>query len=277
MGIQERFVEKKGNYRLLHRKWPAKARKAIWWLMGLELLGLVPILVIFGISQPDLYRTDLWRIGYLNGYNSNPNRVLYAYANYQPMPPVALVWTRTLTDFNVAISVVSLFLLLSKLIGFIMRVWFPIVATFFNICLVALYAVSTYGQIGPDYTDDRYPAPAAWYFRYGCGLAKQYNAYKSCQIAQSSLGVTFYMLALYLIYLGFSLYAMWPNPDNDLPDEDDDDAMSEETRQEYKNWEMQNMKTPTGVSVTPFTPRTQAFHTLDRTLPLRQPSGPRYV
>lgn len=76
---------------------------------------------------------------------------------------------------------------------------------------------------------------------------------------------------------------MWPNPDNDLPDEDDDDEMSEAQRQEYKNWEMQNMKTPTtAVMSTPFTPRTQAFHTLDRTLPLRQPqaqqsTGPRYV
>lgn len=93
-----------------------------------------------------------------------------------------------------AISVVSLFLLLAKLIAFIMKVWYPIVATFFNVALVALYTVSTYGQIGPDYTDDRYPAAAAWYFRYGCDLAKPHGAYKSCQIAQSSLGLTFFML-----------------------------------------------------------------------------------
>lgn len=86
---------------------------------------------------------------------------------------------------------------------------------------------------------------------------------------------------MYVVNLGFCCYAMWPNPANDIPDEDEDeDTMSEETRQEYKNWEMQNMKTPTAaVTPTPFTPRTQAFHTLDRTLPLRQPSatGPRYV
>ena len=88
----------------------------------------------------------------------------------------------------------SLFFLLAKLIAYIMRVWFPVLATFFNLCLVVLYTVSVYGQIGPDYTDDRYPAAAAWYFRYGCGLAKPYGAYKSCQIAQSSLGITFYML-----------------------------------------------------------------------------------
>lgn len=93
-----------------------------------------------------------------------------------------------------AISVISLFFLLAKLIAYIMRVWFPIVAVFVNTCIAVLYAVSVYGQIGPDYADERYPAPAAWYFRQGCDLAKRYNAYSSCQIAQGSLAVTLYML-----------------------------------------------------------------------------------
>lgn len=102
MGFTDRLTEKKdkikskkGKYHPVHRKWPKKARKAMWWLMGLELVGLVPILVIFGIAQPDLYRTDMWKIGYLNGLNSNPNRVLYAYANYKPLPEVAFIWTKT--------------------------------------------------------------------------------------------------------------------------------------------------------------------------------------
>lgn len=99
-----------------------------------------------------------------------------------------------LTDFNVAISIISLFFLLAKLIAFIMRVWFPVIAILINVAIATLYAVSTYGQIGPDYADERYPAPAAWYFRYGCDLSKPSGNYKSCQIAQSSLGVTLYML-----------------------------------------------------------------------------------
>lgn len=98
-----------------------------------------------------------------------------------------------MTNFNVAISVISLFFLLAKLIAFIMKLWFPIIATFVNIALLALYTVSVYGQIGPDYADPRYPAPAAWYFRYGCGLAKRYGVYKSCKIAQGSLAATLYM------------------------------------------------------------------------------------
>ncbi len=95
MSTEEQISEKKGKYRPVHRIWPKKTRKAIWYLMAVELLGLIPLLVIFGISQPDLYRSDLWRIGYLNKFNSNPNRVLYAYANYKPLPDVAFVWTKT--------------------------------------------------------------------------------------------------------------------------------------------------------------------------------------
>ena len=93
-----------------------------------------------------------------------------------------------------AISVISLFFLLAKLISFIMKVWLPALAVFINVAMVALYTVSTYGQIGPDYADEQYPAPVAWYFRYGCDMAKPYGAYKSCQIAQGSLAVTLYML-----------------------------------------------------------------------------------
>lgn len=89
-----RFNKFKG-YRPIHRKWPKKARKATWALMILELAVLVPILVIFGIAQPDLYRSDLWSVGYQNKLNSNPNMIIYAFANHKPQPRVPLVWSQT--------------------------------------------------------------------------------------------------------------------------------------------------------------------------------------
>ena len=198
---------------------------------------------------------------------------------------------RRLTNFNVAISIVSLFFLLAKLIAFIMKVYYPVLAIFVNTALAALYTVSVYGQIGPDYADSRYPAPAAWYFRKGCDLAKPYGKYKSCQIAQASLGVTLLMLyansvvrrhheraetrltlvtsVVYLVNLGVAVHAMWPNEENTVEDDEDGDL----TASEYKRrgaWEMQSWKSPAAVHESPFTPRTQAFHTLDRQLPLRR-------
>ena len=79
------------GYFLLHRKW--RVRKPMYWLMVAELAGLVPILVLFGIQQPDLYRTKFWQIGYNEGFNSNPNMILYAYANHRPLPKIPLVWS----------------------------------------------------------------------------------------------------------------------------------------------------------------------------------------
>lgn len=83
------------SYRILHRKWPKVARKATLWLMPVELAGLITVLVIFGIAQPDLYRSRMWHIGFEHGLNSNPSMVLYAHVNNTPLPKVPLVWSRT--------------------------------------------------------------------------------------------------------------------------------------------------------------------------------------
>ncbi len=93
------FSAKERSYRLVHRKWPTISRKATVWLMPLELAGLISVLVIYGISQPDLYRTKMWQIGYDNGLNSNPNMILYAYANFKPLPKVPLIWSSTYVLF----------------------------------------------------------------------------------------------------------------------------------------------------------------------------------
>lgn len=70
--------------------------------------------------------------------------------------------------------------------------------------------------------------------------------------------------AIYLVGLGFSIYAMLPNKRNDVNDEDDDDNLSTGSADPKYNMEMQGMGSPREM---PFTPRTQAFHTLDRKMP----------
>jgi hypothetical protein len=62
-------------------------------LMAFEFLGTVATLVLFGIASPDQYRTALWQIGADNGFNSSPQTILYAYANYRPIPTTPMVWT----------------------------------------------------------------------------------------------------------------------------------------------------------------------------------------
>ncbi|KAL1865294.1 hypothetical protein VTK73DRAFT_5295 [Phialemonium thermophilum] len=250
------------TYKILFRKW--RSRAPLWYLMVAELAGLVPCLVLFSIARPDLYRTQFWQIGFDMKMNSNPSMILYAIANGRPLPSIPFVWSSTLTNFNVAISIVSLFLLLTKMITFIMRVWYPLFGVLAGIAMTALYAASVYGQAGPDHADSRYPSSSPWYIRLSCDVAKPYGAVQHCMLAKGTFAVTVYMLTIYLANLGLSIWSMLPNKKMD--DEEEIDSPAESTSPAtFKEWEMQ----PTAGSSTPFTPRTQAFNTLDRKLPLR--------
>jgi hypothetical protein len=77
----------------LSRKW--RWPKVLIALMVFELAGTVAALALFGIADPDLFRTALWQVGSDNGFNSSPSQILYAYANYWPIPKTPFVWSQT--------------------------------------------------------------------------------------------------------------------------------------------------------------------------------------
>lgn len=255
------------TYILLRRQW--RSTRAMYFTMIAELLGTVALLVLFGISQPDLYRTKLWRAGHELGFNSSPNVILYAYANYEPQPTLPFVWSQAITDFNVAISVLSLFLLLSKLIAFIMHVWFPIVAMAINISLTVLYIVSIYGQAGPDYLDPNYPSSVAWYIAKPCTVAANLSVQGNCKMAKGAFAATCIMFGIYLVNIGLTVWALLPNPANDIVDDEDDDDSSPTALKKGGNWQMHSIPPTPRTGTIPFTPRTMAFNTLERKLPLR--------
>lgn len=76
----------------LPRHWSSP--RLIYGLFGLEFCGTVAALAFFGIAAPDLFRSKLWEDGGLNGFNSNKNIVVYAYANYTAIPKIPLVWSQ---------------------------------------------------------------------------------------------------------------------------------------------------------------------------------------
>lgn len=239
-------------------------------VMIAELLGTVAVLVMFGVAQPDLYRTKLWRAGHELGFNSSPNVILWAYANYEPLPKLPFVWSQTITDFNVAISVLSLFLLLSKLIAFIMHVWFPIVALFINLALAALYSASLGGQAGPDYLDPDHPSRVAWYIAKPCTVAANQDIQSSCREAKGAFAAACFMLSIYVINLGLNIWALLPNEaDKQNFKDDDDESGSPAALKKGDGWEMQGVPPTPRTGAMPYTPRTMAFNTLDRNLPLR--------
>lgn len=180
----------------------------------------IAALALFGIADPDLYRTKLWQAGSDAGFNSNPNELLYAYANYRPIK-TPLVWSSlyvkaslqftanearqekqkadntisSVTTFNVIISVLSMFILLVKSVLFVMHIWVPIVSVFTHALLCALYAVSTHAQVSPDMSDPKHPQPGApWYITKSCSSVNQPSIIGYCKQAKASFGVTVCML-----------------------------------------------------------------------------------
>ncbi|KAI4137293.1 MAG: hypothetical protein L6R39_007361, partial [Caloplaca ligustica] len=149
------------------RKW--KTPRVIIPLFVVELVFEIAALALYGIAQPNLYRTKLWKEGSLHGWNSNPNEIIYAYANYRPIH-TPLPWSQFVTNFNVIIAVLALFLLLCKAIMYICHIFHPLMSTIIHAALVALYAVSIHAQAAPDMSDPDHPQPGApWYITKSCG------------------------------------------------------------------------------------------------------------
>ncbi|KAF2461406.1 hypothetical protein BDY21DRAFT_278486 [Lineolata rhizophorae] len=177
---------------ILSRRWRHPA--AVIGLMVLEFCLTVPILALFGIASPDLYRTKLWEDGADNGFNSSPQTLVYAAANYRPMD-VPDVWSQFTTNFNLVISVLSTFILLTKSVMFIMHTFIPLISLLSHALLVALYAVSVRYQTAPDTNDPDHPQNGPpWYITKDCGVASDPNNVGYCKQAKTAFILTCLML-----------------------------------------------------------------------------------
>jgi len=254
-------------------KWP----KVLIGLMVLELAGTVAALALFGIASPDAYRTELWRVGSDNGFNSSPDEILYAYANYRPIPTTPMVWSSFITNFNVVVSVLSMFILLVKLVMFVVHMWFPILSVVVNVIIVALWAVSIYGQAGPDYSDPEHPSSVAWYITKSCSYADASGNTHNCLLAKGTFATTCIMLSIFFLNLLLGIWSMLPTKAMREARNTDVDELNESPASDHageKIWEMKTVSKAASATRQPFTPRTLAFNTLDRQLPLRNDTCP---
>lgn len=174
-------------------------------LFVFELLLSIAALALFGIAQPDLYRTRFWKEGSLHGWNSNPNEIIYAYANHRPIH-TPLPWSQFVTSFNVVISVLSLFILLVKGIMFIMHVFYPLLSALIHAVLIALYAVSIHAQAASDMSDPDHPQKGApWYLTKSCGPPVSTDLVGYCKQAKGAFAVTVLLWYAILHFILLSL------------------------------------------------------------------------
>ncbi|KAH9822908.1 hypothetical protein Tdes44962_MAKER00736 [Teratosphaeria destructans] len=251
--------------------------------MALEVPLTVACLTLFGIADGDTYRTKLWQNGYDKGFNSPPNEVLYDYANYRK-PHVPLCWSSFLVQYQIVISVLSMFLLLVKSVMYTMHCWVPLLSAFVSALEIVLYAIALRNQSAPDLSDSKYPNHGLpWMMSKGCKYAEPGN-WGYCMQARASYGVTIVMIILFFAYLCLSFYStLRPMPEEKLQrsiDRKEDiemkkvlsyyntqDELSKEERWERNRQIFLNLpKTPNTAGfgrLNPMTPRTVAFTQLN--------------
>lgn len=183
----------------------------MYGLFVVEFLLIVAVLTLFGIADPNTYRTKLWQNGADKGFNSDPSIVLYSYANYRPIN-TPVVWSQlyvllhaciayqvvqaaykylnSTTTFNVVASVLGMFILLVKVVLFVMHLFLPLLSLLVHCLMLALFAVSLRNQSAPDMSDPDNPSPGLpWYMSKGCSYATPSNK-GYCMQARASFGVT---------------------------------------------------------------------------------------
>ncbi|CAL5874578.1 uncharacterized protein PFLUO_LOCUS8875 [Penicillium psychrofluorescens] len=194
---------------------PKKHRyhKLTLYFMLAELPVTVVILTLTGIASHNLYRSLLWQDGADNGFNSAPNEALYAAANYRPYT-APMVWSSFLTNYNLVIGVLSTFMLIVKFPVHLMRLFYPPLAAFIHCSLIILYVVSARFQAGSDMSDPKHPQPGPpWYITKSCSVAAHKSDIGYCEQAKSLFGVTFVIITLYLVELGFNIHSCFVTKD----------------------------------------------------------------
>lgn len=98
------------------------------------------------------------------------------------------------TDFNVVISVLSMFLLLVKSVLYTMHGFFPILSVIVHGVLIGIYAVSVSNQSTPDLTDPQHAhSGLPWYLSKGCSFATPGN-YGFCMQARACFAIAIVLL-----------------------------------------------------------------------------------
>jgi hypothetical protein len=67
------------KFKLGFKRW--RNVKIMWCIMLIEIPLTIGLLVLFGIADPNTYRTLLWLDGFENGFNSNPSQPVFNLVN----------------------------------------------------------------------------------------------------------------------------------------------------------------------------------------------------
>ncbi|KAJ5564637.1 hypothetical protein N7513_000879 [Penicillium frequentans] len=229
-------------------------RKLLFWLFAIEVPITITILTLTGVASHNTYRTLLWEDGYKNGFNSAPNQNLYAAANYEPYT-APLVWSSFLTNFNLVIGVLSVFLLIVKIPVHFMHLFFPPLATFVHGGCIVVYAFAARYQAGSDMSDPSQPQPGApWYITKSCSVAYSKSDIGFCNQAKALFALCILIILIYFVEFCFSVRSCFITRK-----ERDQIIETREDKRVEKEFEEEIMKSPYYPTTPGLVPRTPGF------------------
>ncbi|KAK2738765.1 hypothetical protein FQN57_006933 [Myotisia sp. PD_48] len=237
-------------------------------LIVFELALTIALLALFGIAAPNLYRKKLWQDGADNGFNSSPDQMVYTLANHNPYT-IPRPWSQFTTNFNLIISVLSMFFLIVKAPMFVLNVFYPPMSVFIHAGLIAIYCVSAAFQAGSDTTDAAHLQNGPpWYITKSCNVAKLQVNVGYCRQAKSAFACTIIITLIFTAQFALAVVSC-------LPTEEIREKQREKAERKITLEELKSLKSPlfpNGESgFPPVTPRTMAFNQLGghTDLPLR--------
>ncbi|KAH7405712.1 hypothetical protein DE146DRAFT_421057 [Phaeosphaeria sp. MPI-PUGE-AT-0046c] len=263
----------------LPRTW--RLSKVVYFLMLFELPFTVANLALFGIASPNLYRTILWRLGGEMGFNSHPQFLLYAYANYRPVT-IPVVWSSFNTQFHLVIGVICMFFWLIKITMWLLKVFLPIFSLLLHSALLGLWAYGIHMQTAPDTIDPAHQNKGVpWYISKNCKIVESKIDQGYCMQAKSAFAVSLIMLTIYACFLILTIYSLIPTTEarqshatkqaekkaekEKWANSPVDNEMTAEEQWQHM-WELQQLpRTPgtVGGMKSPMTPRTRTFQDLE--------------
>jgi hypothetical protein len=245
-----------------------------WTIVALTILEFpvtVAALALFGIADPDTYRTLLWEDGFLNSFNSSPDGPLYAAANYQSFT-VPIIWSGYVTKFCLVITVLCMFIMLVKALCLYLHTLYPIASFLVHALEVGLWSYAIYGQVSPDTSDPAHPNNGPpWYITKSCSVSHDKSNVGYCEQAKASFYVSMVMLVIFSIHIFLALQTIVFGPKPGNTDDDGESSVVSTSKMNTpvtpaREWEMVKIpQTPgtIGGMKSPITPRTRAFRELE--------------
>lgn len=185
----------------------------------------------------------------------------------------------SITNYNLVVAVLSMFLMLVKGTMYMLHVLPPVVSTVLHAILIILYSVAVAYQASPDTSDPQHPQNGPpWYITMSCSVTQNKSLVGYCQQAKATFACFVAMLGIFVIYFGLSLWSCFPSAAHRAEYEEKQKAKKlrwahlDEPDPRSADSDYPMPETPgTQVGMYPVTPRTLAFNTLGgkRDLPLR--------